>query len=182
MHGLWGIRARTRGEAPMPMMSYYHFWMCAWLVSPPEMSLAKKSTPGLFFRSWCPLGPKQHISLSFSTRVLPGVTTCITLDESYLPDEDIQLFLADKFQEIKSMHPLCTYIPPVWPLPNVFKQLIKKSSGQFIYASTVINYVTSIWHKPTDRCDRVTCPMTMWPIVDRSYTLLDPSLRLPPAS
>ena len=28
-----------------------------------------------------------------------------------------------------------------------------KSSGQFIYASTVINFVTSIRHKPTDRLD-----------------------------
>jgi hypothetical protein len=97
--------------------------------------------------------PEQHISLSFSAGVLPGVTTCIALDESYLPDEDIQLFLADKFQEIKSIHPLRAYIPPEWPLPDVLERLIKKSSGQFIYASTVINYVTSIRHKPTDRLD-----------------------------
>ena len=34
-------------------------------------------------------------------------------------------------------------------------QLIEKSSGQFIYASTVIGYVSSIRHKPTDRLDIV---------------------------
>ena len=97
--------------------------------------------------------PKQHISLAFSTGVLPGVTTRIALDESYLPDEDIRLFLTDKFQEIKSTHRLRAYIPPQWPLPNILQQLIRKSSGQFIYASMVIHYVSSIRHKPTDRLD-----------------------------
>jgi len=97
--------------------------------------------------------PEQHISLAFSTRVLPGVTTRIALDESYLPKEDIRLFLTDKFQEIKSTHRLRAYIPPQWPLPGVLEQLVRKSSGQFIYASTVINYVSSIRHKPTDRLD-----------------------------
>jgi hypothetical protein len=99
--------------------------------------------------------PEQHISLAFSTGVLPGVTTRIALDESYLPEKDIELFLTDKFQEIKSIHRLRAYIPPQWPFPDVLKQLVKKSSGQFIYASTVINYVSSIRHKPQDRLDIV---------------------------
>jgi len=65
------------------------------------------------------------------------------------------LFLTDKFQEITSTHRLRSYIPPQWPPPHVLKQLVKKSSGQFIYASTVINYVSSIRHKPHDRLDIV---------------------------
>jgi len=99
--------------------------------------------------------PEQHISFAFSTRVLPSVITRITLDDSYLPEKDIELFLIDKFQEIKSSHPRRAYIPPQWPHPDVLRQLITKSSGQFIYASTVIRYVTSIRHKPTDRLDIV---------------------------
>ena len=99
--------------------------------------------------------PEQHISLAFSTGVLSSVTTRIALDESYLPDKDIQLFLIDKFKEIKSTHHLCAYIPPHWPPPDVLKQLVEKSSGQFIYASTVINYISSIRHKPQDRLDIV---------------------------
>ena len=97
--------------------------------------------------------PEQYISLAFSTGVLPSVTTRTALDESYFPNEDIQLFLTDKFQEITSTHPLRQYIPPQWPLPDVLKRLVKKSSGQFIYASTVMNYVSSIQHKPHDRLD-----------------------------
>jgi hypothetical protein len=99
--------------------------------------------------------PEQHISLAFSTGILPNLTTRVALDESYLPNEDIRLFLTDKFQEIKSTHRLRAYIPPQWPLPDVLNQLVQKSSGQFIYASTVIHYVSSIQHKPTDRLDIV---------------------------
>jgi hypothetical protein len=97
--------------------------------------------------------PEQHISLAFNTGLLHSITTRLALDESYLPDEDIRLFLADKFQEIKSSHPLRAYIPPQWPLPDVLNRLVYKSSGQFIYASTVIQYVSSIRHKPMDRLD-----------------------------
>jgi len=97
--------------------------------------------------------PEQHISLTFNTGLLPRITSRLALDESYLPDEDIKLFLTDKFQEIKSTHRLRAYIPPQWPLPDVVEQLVRKSSGQFIYASTVIRYVASIRHKPVDRLD-----------------------------
>jgi hypothetical protein len=97
--------------------------------------------------------PEKQISIGFSTGSLSDVTTRIALDESYLPDIDINLFLTDKFQEIKSTHPLHAYIPPQWPLPDVLNQLVNKSSGQFVYASTVIHYVSSIRHKPMDRLD-----------------------------
>jgi len=97
--------------------------------------------------------PEQHISLTFNTGLLSSITSRLALDDSYLPDEDIKLFLTDKFQEIKSTHRLRAYIPPEWPPSDVLKQLVQKSSGQFIYASTVIRYVSSIRHKPMDRLD-----------------------------
>ena len=97
--------------------------------------------------------PEQHISLAFNAGLLPSITTRLALDESYLPKEDIRLFLADKFQEIKTSHPLRAYIFPHWPLLDVLEQLVYKSSGQFIYASTVIKYISSIRHKPMDRLD-----------------------------
>jgi hypothetical protein len=94
--------------------------------------------------------PEQHISLTFNTGLLSSITSRLALDGSYVPDKDIKLFLTDKFQEIKSTHRLRAYIPPEWPLPDVLEQLVRKSSGQFIYASTVIRYVSSIRHKPVD--------------------------------
>ena len=51
-------------------------------------------------------------------------------------------------------------IPPEWPLPKILDQLIQKSLGQFIYTSTIIHYVSSIQHKPTDFLDIILgiCP------------------------
>jgi hypothetical protein len=97
--------------------------------------------------------PEQHIFFAFSSGVLPSVTTCIALDESYLPNNDINFFFTDKFREIKSTHPLRDYIPSQGPLPDVLGQIVNKSSRQFIYASTVINCVSSIRHKTQDRLD-----------------------------
>ena len=99
--------------------------------------------------------PEQHISLTFNTEPLLSITSRLALDETYLPDEDIKLFLTDKFQEIKSTHRLRAYIPSQWPLPDVIEQLVRKSSGQFIYASTIIRYVSSVRHRPVDRLDIV---------------------------
>ena len=48
---------------------------------------------------------------------------------------------------------LRAYIPAQWPLPDILNQLVRKSSGQFIYASIVTQYVSSIRHNPTDRLD-----------------------------
>jgi len=99
--------------------------------------------------------PEQHISLAFNAGLLWQLSTRVALDESYIPKDDIRLFLTDKFEEIKSTHPLRAYIPPQWPSAETLSKLIRRSSGQFIYASTVIRYVSSIRHKPQDRLDIV---------------------------
>ena len=44
--------------------------------------------------------PEQHISLMFNTGFLLKITSILALDELYLHDEDIKLFLTDLFQEI----------------------------------------------------------------------------------
>jgi hypothetical protein len=109
--------------------------------------------------TWLPLvflissRPEQHISLTFDAGLLSKITSRLALDDSYLPDQDIKLFLTDKFQEIKSTHRLRAYIPSEWPPSDVLEQLVRKASGQFIYASTIICYVSSIRHKPMDRLD-----------------------------
>jgi hypothetical protein len=95
--------------------------------------------------------PEQQISLAFSTGILPSITTHINLNEFYDDDNDIRQYLIHRFQEIKSTHRLLAYIPPQWPLPDVLNQLVKHSSGQFIYAFTVMGFVNSIHHNPVDR-------------------------------
>jgi hypothetical protein len=73
------------------------------------------------------------------------------LDNTYSPGADIRKFLSIRFREIRDNHLLKRYIPDPWPSIEAIKKLVEKSSGQFIYASTVIKYVDSHRHRPTDR-------------------------------
>jgi len=95
--------------------------------------------------------PERHLTHSFNTGSLPEFHTTLALDDTYKPDNDIRLFLADNFRQIKDTHPTRDYLDHSWPSIDVLNGLVKKSSGQFIYASTIVKYVSSIRHQPTDR-------------------------------
>jgi hypothetical protein len=99
--------------------------------------------------------PERHLTHSFSTGSLPKFHTTLALDDTYKPDNDIRLFLTDKFRQVKATHPMRRYLGHWWPSDGVLESLVKKSSGQFIYASTVVKYVSSIRHQPADRLDVV---------------------------
>jgi len=73
-------------------------------------SLQRRHLPLVFLFS---SRPEQHISLAFNARLLWQLSTRVALDESYIPNDDIRLFLTDKFEEIKSTHPVRAYIPKV---------------------------------------------------------------------
>jgi hypothetical protein len=95
--------------------------------------------------------PERHLTHSFSTGSLPELHTTLALDDTYKPDDDIRLFLADNFRQVKATHPMKRYLDDSWPSDDVLRSLVQKSSGQFIYASTVVKYVSSIRHQPADR-------------------------------
>ncbi|KAF4610165.1 hypothetical protein D9613_010251 [Agrocybe pediades] len=95
--------------------------------------------------------PEQQIRDSFNEDVLTALTTRIVLDDTYRPDADIRILLESKFGEIKKKHPARAHIPAAWPEDKDIKKLVEKSSGQFIYTSTVIKYIESRRHLPTER-------------------------------
>ena len=99
--------------------------------------------------------PERHLTHSFRTGSLLKFHTTLALDDTYKPDDDIRLFLTDNFKQVKATHPMSGYLDHSWPSVDVLEGLVKKSSGQFIYASTVVKYVSSIRHKPADRLNIV---------------------------
>ncbi|KAF8805049.1 hypothetical protein BYT27DRAFT_7193581 [Phlegmacium glaucopus] len=99
--------------------------------------------------------PEQMIRDAFYEEPLCSMTRHLALDDSYRPDDDIKLFLHSRFDEIKQNHPLHELLPPKWPSDSDLVRLVLKSSGQFIYASTVMKYLDSPHHWPTDRLDIV---------------------------
>jgi len=99
--------------------------------------------------------PERHLTHSFTTGTLPKLHTTLALDNAYKPDDDIRLFLTDSFRQVKETHPMRRYLDHSWPSVEVLEQLVEKSSGQFIYASTVVKYVSSIRYQPADRLNVV---------------------------
>ena len=98
--------------------------------------------------------PEQHLVTFFnSNKLLKSIHRRLALDDAYEPDSDIRLFFSDKFDEIKETHPLKSTIPISWPSEQSLEQLVRKSSGQFIYASTVVRFLESIFHRPTKRLE-----------------------------
>ena len=62
---------------------------------------------------------------------------------------------ADRFEHIKSTHPLKASIPTSWPTEDALEALVDKVSVQFIYAATVVGFIESIRHQPTTRLEIV---------------------------
>ncbi|KIK62624.1 hypothetical protein GYMLUDRAFT_991642, partial [Collybiopsis luxurians FD-317 M1] len=63
------------------------------------------------------------------------------LDNIYEANKDIRVFLLDGFQKILARHlHSMAHVPHPWPTPTQIEHLLQKSSGQFIYASTVLKY------------------------------------------
>ncbi|KAF9531513.1 hypothetical protein CPB83DRAFT_108404 [Crepidotus variabilis] len=99
--------------------------------------------------------PELHLKIAFSPSVIqPLLSTCV-LDNRFDLDADIRRYLQSSFENIKQTHPFRRYIPSSWPATEVLETLVKKSSGQFIYASTVTKFVESMYHRPADRLEVV---------------------------
>jgi hypothetical protein len=96
--------------------------------------------------------PEQHIRQMFNDQNgLGSLSFSIALDDTYQPDDDIRVFLQSTFDEIKRNHPSKAHFPTSWPCSEDIRRLVKKSSGQFIFASTVAKYLNSYRHWPPDR-------------------------------
>jgi len=96
--------------------------------------------------------PEQAIRQAFNDQHGLGLLSfSIALDDTYQPDQDIRVFLQSTFDEIKRNHPSKAHLPASWPSLEDIRRLVEKSSGQFIFASTVAKYVNSYRHWPPDR-------------------------------
>ena len=75
----------------------------------------------------------------------------IMLDDDYQSDQDIELYLSDNFNAIQQDHIFKHSLTDSWPGKDNLRKLVRKSSGQFIYASTVMKYIQSADDMPHRR-------------------------------
>jgi len=96
--------------------------------------------------------PELALTTSFnSDEPLKYIHRRLALDNTYRPNHDIRLFVSDKFEHIRRTHPLRSTIPISWPTRRALETVVRKASGQFIYAATVIRFVESNRHPPSTR-------------------------------
>ncbi|PPQ84421.1 hypothetical protein CVT25_011248 [Psilocybe cyanescens] len=116
--------------------------------------------------------PEQIIREAFNEEPLMSFTTRINLDNiSDDTDVDIKTFLLSEFQSLKCNHPAKDHFPPIWPSVNEMTELILRSSGHFIYASTVIKYIGSRRHSPITRLSYIL--QQSIPATDTPFAALD---------
>ncbi|KAF5310978.1 hypothetical protein D9619_008273 [Psilocybe cf. subviscida] len=104
--------------------------------------------------------PEHEIQAFFGSSAIIPLLYQLNLNDSYLPDVDIERFLKDKLQQTRDDHPFKDSIPREWPSNTSIRALVRKSSGLFIYVSLAVKYITSHRHQPHKRLDYVLslCP------------------------
>jgi len=95
--------------------------------------------------------PEVHLRPTFNSNSIQPHLSRLALSDEFSPEEDIYRFLEDSFDRIRREHPLASYIPSSWPSNKVIHELTRKSSGQFIFASTTVKYIGGDPHQRPDR-------------------------------
>ncbi|KAF9553745.1 hypothetical protein CPC08DRAFT_672891 [Agrocybe pediades] len=118
-------------------------------------AVTRTNLPFVFFIS---SRPEYDITSIINSPNPSNISSRLYLDEKYLPNADIRQYLHDNFDTIKAKHPSSWSIPVNWPSDASLDALVRKASGQFIYAATVVKYVSSNQHNPMERLDLVLVP------------------------
>ncbi|KAJ7678006.1 hypothetical protein DFH06DRAFT_1079273 [Mycena polygramma] len=92
--------------------------------------------------------PEPHIHEIFQD-VLHRIHRPVNINQSFVA---VQRYLIDEFRRIHQEHrETMALVPKPWPCSNVIDDLVEKSSGYFVYASTVIKFVDDKDFRPTER-------------------------------
>ncbi|KAJ6465441.1 hypothetical protein C8R45DRAFT_495910, partial [Mycena sanguinolenta] len=92
--------------------------------------------------------PEAHIREVFDSPFYAGHHRSVNVKQSF---DDVERYLSDEFSRIRREHRTMTNIPLPWPSPDVLEELVEKSSGHFIYASTIIKFIDDKNFRPTQR-------------------------------
>ncbi|KAJ7118203.1 hypothetical protein C8R44DRAFT_563232, partial [Mycena epipterygia] len=95
--------------------------------------------------------PEPHISDMFHAPPLDNLHQPVNIHQSF---EDVRTYLLDEFARIhREHHATMTWVSKPWPPAKDIKHLVQKSSGYFIYASTIIKFIDDKNFRPSDRLD-----------------------------
>jgi hypothetical protein len=97
--------------------------------------------------------PEPHILEVFQEQFLVNFHRPLNIQQSF---DDVRLYLRDEFARIHQQHheTMGSVVSP-WPSQRILDDLVEKSSGYFIYASTVIKFIDDKDFRPTERLEIV---------------------------
>ena len=103
--------------------------------------------------------PEFQIRTIFDQEPLYEITQRVVLDETFNPGRDIQVFLQHGFAEIYAQNAdILSHVKQPWPGRGVIDLLVQRSSGQFIYAATVLKFVGADFCNPTTQLALILKP------------------------
>jgi hypothetical protein len=96
--------------------------------------------------------PEPRIRTGFRLPLLEPLTQIFLLHGVELSsvDNDIRLYLTQRLTTVAKRRSDLD-LPDPWPHENEIKALTKKSSGLFIFASTLVRFIESEHHEPSER-------------------------------
>jgi len=103
--------------------------------------------------------PEPRIRSGFRLKSLQPITEVLRLHDvqQSLVDRDIKLFFRTQLANIARIRSDCDFMQD-WPDPSDISILCKKAAGFFIYASTVVKFVTFKNCTPTEQLDQIISP------------------------
>ena len=113
----------------------------------------------LFVKFFITGRPEPRIRSGFRLPLLEPFTQIFLLHEVKLSivDEDIQLYLQEKLTAVSKRRSDLDLSDP-WPCGEDLTALTKKSSGLFIFASTLVRFIESEHHGPNERLQLTMIP------------------------
>ncbi|KAJ6555393.1 hypothetical protein DFH09DRAFT_1084942 [Mycena vulgaris] len=109
--------------------------------------------------------PEAHI-----TKMTLGACLAFNVEQSF---EDVRKYLTDEFTRIHHDHSnTMGKIPKPWPSDEQLQTIVYKSSGHFIYASTIIKFIDDANFRPT-RCLALVLAANAEPRLDSPFFALD---------
>ncbi|KAF5327394.1 hypothetical protein D9619_004079 [Psilocybe cf. subviscida] len=97
--------------------------------------------------------PEPQLTMTFNE--IGSYAKSVFLDEDYRPSDDIRLVVVAELTRVKNTHHLRRTLDEHWPSDSSVNSIVNKSSGQFIYAATVLRFIANSSASPAHSLDKV---------------------------
>lgn len=86
---------------------------------------------------------EPQLNATFSEANIADSLREISLDNNYSADDDIRRFVNKSFAQIRKTHPLRRTLDSHWPSRHDVEVIVTKSSGQFIFATVSMKFIST---------------------------------------